>query len=387
MNELETLLRSRFAERFGANPQVVVSAPGRVNIIGEHTDYNDGYVLPTAIGRRIVVAAAARDDGAVILCSGNLKGEVVFTLDAVRPSGDWGDYPKGIVAKLLERNYPIHGFDAFFLSNLPIGAGVSSSAAIEVAVCYLLQKLFGFKVPPDRSALLCQQAEHDFAGTRCGIMDQFVSVIGKSGHALFLDCRTLEYRHVPLSLGDYLLVACDSRVERGLVDSEYNRRRNECEQGVEALARRYGNVRALRDVTSAQLEECSAEMPEAVFRRCRHIVLENDRVLAAIDAMEANDLKRLGELMNRSHDSLRDDYEVSCSELDLLVSTAREVSGVLGSRLTGAGFGGSTISLVHRDAIDEFQTRLSESYLEAFNAMPHFFECVPSDGAEYAGNA
>jgi len=387
MKDIETLLIGQFRKRFGEKPKVRTWAPGRVNIIGEHTDYNGGYVLPIAIGRRIYAAATPTRDNNITLCSGNLKGEVVFSATSIKPSGDWGDYPKGVMAKLLQRDHPISGFNAFFLGDLPMGVGVSSSAAMEVVVCFLLQRLFGFSIPPEESALLCQQAEHEFAGTKCGIMDQFISVAGSSGNALFLDCGTLEHRHVPLRLGDHIIVACDSRVERGLVDSEYNRRRAECEQGAKALAEKFGDIRALCDATPAQLEQCSKDMSDTIFRRCRHAVTENARVLASVQAMERNDLEKLGELMNESHDSLRDDYEVSCDELDLLVDAARGVHGVLGSRLTGAGFGGSTISLVHRSSIDAFQNVVSEAYLDAFNAVPRFFECAPSDGAALANPA
>ncbi len=382
MEEIETLLIRRFHERFGSKPEVTAWAPGRVNLIGEHTDYNDGYVLPFAIDRRIYAAAAASGSDIVTLCSGNLKGEAVFDINALKSSGDWADYAKGIAARLRVMRQPIAGFNAYFLSNLPIGAGVSSSAAMEVVVCYLLQKLFRFSMPPEDVALLCQRAEHEFVGTRCGIMDQFVSALGLAGNALFLDCRTLEHRYVPFSLGEYVLVACDSRVERGLATSEYNRRRTECEQGVEILSRRFHGITALRDVALSQLEECAQAMPEPIFRRCRHVVTENARVLAAIEAMHNDDVERLGELMNLSHDSLRDDYEVSCPQLDLLVNAAREVEGVLGSRLTGAGFGGSTISLLRRSSIDALQNSVSEAYLEAFDIVPRFFECVASDGAD-----
>jgi galactokinase len=359
-------------------------APGRVNIIGEHIDYNGGIVLPIAIGKKIHVAASATDDNSITLRSGNLRGEVTFGTTSIEPNGDWGDYPKGVAAQLIQKNYPIGGFNAFFLSDLPIGAGVSSSAAIEVALCYLLQKLFGFSLPLEESALLCQKAEHEFSGTPCGIMDQFVSAAGSKGHAMSLNCDTLEHRHIPFSPRDYVLVACDSRVKRELATSEYNKRRDECRQGFAILKERFKTIRALCDADPKQLEECSSDMPETVFRRCRHAVSEHARVTTAIKAMEKNDWEELGRLMNESHNSLRDDYEVSCPELDLLVDTARCIDGVLGSRLTGAGFGGSTISLIHRSVIDAFQETVSEAYLRAFDQSPRFFECVPSDGASRA---
>lgn len=384
MDKIERLLLRRFAERFGCKHQACVWAPGRINLIGEHTDYNDGFVLPIAIDKRIYAAASPSGDETVTLCSANMKGEISFTLSAVKPAGDWGDYPKGVVAELLKRSDPVRGFNAYFMSNLPIGAGVSSSAAMEVVLCYLLQALFGFSLPPTESAFLCQQAEHAFSGTRCGIMDQFVSVMGAEDNALFLDCRTLEWRHIPLPLEEHILIACDSRVERGLAGSKYNRRRAECEAGVEILSKRFKEVRALRDVRMEQLEACRDSMSEHVFRRCRHVVTENERVLSAIEAMEKDDFTALGRLMNRSHDSLRDDYGVSCPQLDFLVDTAREIDGVLGARLTGAGFGGSTINLIRTDAVDDFQATVSEKYLGKYDLAPHLFSCMASDGAEQA---
>lgn len=383
MNDIKKLLMRRFSERYGEGPTIMAWAPGRVNLIGEHIDYSGGYVFPMAIDKGIYAAASASGTNTITFCSGNLKDEDVFPVHSFRATGHWGDYAKGVVAKLKGKGFPIEGFNAFLLGNLPIGAGVSSSAAMEVAVCYLLQKLFKFSVAPEEAAVLCQQAEHEFAGTKCGIMDQFVSIMGRAGNALLLDCRTLDHEYVPLSLGDHVFVACDSRVEHGLAVSEYNARRAECEQGMEILSRRFDGIRSLCRVTLSQLEECSQMMPDNVFRRCRHAVTEQARVLDAVEAMKKNDLGTLGELINLSHASLRYDYEVSCPELDFLVDTALKIDGVLGARLTGAGFGGSTINLVHRSSIDEFQVKISEAYLEAFDIAPRLFECVPSDGAEH----
>ncbi|RJP14526.1 MAG: galactokinase [Candidatus Abyssobacteria bacterium SURF_5] len=382
MEKIERFLFTQFAERFGHRPQAQVWAPGRINLIGEHTDYNDGFVLPIAIGKRIYAAASIEKGKTMTLCSANIRGEVTFNLSEIEPGGDWGDYPKGVVAELLKREYPLQGLNAFFLSDLPIGAGVSSSAAMEVVTCYLMQRLFGFSLPPEEAAYLCQRAEHSFSGTRCGIMDQFASIMGVKDNALFLDCRTLDYRRIPCQLDDYVLVACDSRVERELAASEYNRRRAECEEGVRVLAENYEGIRALRDANLSQLEAVSALLNEQVSRRCRHVITENERVLKAIQSMEARDWSRLGILMNESHESLRFDYEVSCNQLDFLVETSREIEGVLGARLTGAGFGGSTINLVHMSAVEEFQASVSEEYLKRFEIVPRIFACIASDGAE-----
>ncbi len=381
MRNIENLLKIEFRKRFGSNPEAGAWAPGRVNIIGEHIDYSGGRVLPVAIGKRVYAAGVASGSEEITLCSGNLAGEVIFRASSVKPGGNWGDFPKGVVRELIRRGYPIGGFNAFFLSDLPMGAGVSSSAAMEIVVCRLLGKLFDFSIAPEEAALLCQKAEHEFAGTRCGIMDQFVCAAATRGNALFLDCNTLEREHIPLILGDYSLVACDSGVKRELAASEYNSRRAECERGLEILSRRFDGVRTLCAAAPDELDACMSDMPETIYRRCRHAIGENARVSAAVEAMRRGDVEGLGRLMNESHDSLRDDYEVSCAELDLLVEAARGVAGALGSRLTGAGFGGSTISLVRRSAIDVFQTTVSEAYQGAFGRVPRIFECDPSDGA------
>lgn len=381
MKNIEDLLTERFCDRFESDPEAVAWAPGRVNIIGEHTDYNGGRVLPIAIGKRIYAAAVATGSDEITLCSDAFDDEVVFRASSIEPGGDWGDFPKGVTRELILRGFPIGGFNAVFLSDLPVGAGVSSSAAMEVVVCRVLGKLFGFSIPPKETALLSQKADHEFIGTRSGIMDQFVSAAARKGNALYLDCNTLEHEHVPLSLGDYILVACDSRVRRELAASEYNKRRAECERGLEIIARRFDGVHALCDASLDELARCENDMPETIYRRCRHAITENARVPDAVNAMKQGDLEGLGRLMNESHESLRDDYEVSCPELDLLVGAARGVDGVLGSRLTGAGFGGSTITLVRRSALDAFQVAVSEKYLTAFDRVPRFFECAPSDGA------
>ena len=381
MKNIENLVKEKFRGAFDSNPQAGAWAPGRVNIIGEHIGYSGGRVLPVAIGKRIYAAGGRSGNDEITLRSGALDGEISFSVSSIEPGSNWGDYPKGVARELIRRGYPISGFNAFFLSDLPVGAGVSSSAAMQIVVCRLLGKLFDFTLAPEDAALLSQKAEHEFAGTRCGIMDQFVSAAARRGNALFLDCNTLKAEHIPLNLGDYSLVACDSGVKRELAASEYNSRRAECERGLEIIARRFDGVRALCDAAPNELEALKDDMPETIYRRCRHAIAENMRTQDAVEAMRRGDGKLLGRLMNESHDSLRDDYEVSCAELDLLVETARDVDGTLGSRLTGAGFGGSTISLVHRSAADTFQDTVSGAYQDAFGGAPRIFECNPSDGA------
>jgi galactokinase len=381
MKDIENLLKEEFRKRFRSTAEAVAWAPGRVNIIGEHIDYSGGRVLPIAIGKRIYAAGRRSGGDKITLCSDAFDGEISFHASSIEPGGDWGDFPKGVTRELIRRGFQLGGFNAIFSSDLPVGAGVSSSAAMEIVVCRLLGKLFGFSIEAEEAALLSQKADHEFVGTRSGIMDQFVSATATKGNALFLDCNTLEREHIPLKLGDYTLVACDSGVKRELAASQYNNRRAECERGLEIIQRRFDGVRALCDATPDELEACMGVMPEPVYHRCRHAIGENARVLAAVEAMRLGDLEGLGRLMNESHDSLRDNYEVSCAELDLLVDAARGADGTLGSRLTGAGFGGSTISLVRRSTMDNFEGIVSEAYHGAFGKVPRIFECNPSDGA------
>ena len=344
---------------------VMVRAPGRVNLIGEHTDYNDGYVLPAAIERETVMAGAARDDRTVRVAALDLDRRASFGLDSLeRSAGDESgvNYIKGVAAVLESQGRRLRGMDAVIASDIPIGSGLSSSAALEVAAARLWSELDALEMEPVELALAAQQAENEFVGMRCGIMDQMASVLGREGHAVFLDCRTREYRLVPLPSQRALIVICDSGVRRELSASEYNRRREQCEQAVESLRRLSPGIRALRDVDTETLASARGLLDPLLFLRARHVVSENERVLASVEALQHGDLGRFGGLMNASHDSLRDDYEVSCRELDVLVEAARGVPGVLGSRLTGAGFGGCTVSLVEDSAVEGFAADVASHY-------------------------
>jgi galactokinase len=294
---------------------------------------------------------------------------------------------------LLQSGYQLGGFEAVVDGDVPSGAGLSSSAAVEVATGTALKALFGLEVDPVRLALLSQKAENEFVGVNCGIMDQFISALGKTGHALFLDCRSLETRHVPLEASrvrdqgsragstDVQIVVADTAVKRGLVDSEYNTRRAECEEAVRLLGQRLPNVKALRDVTLEQFRQHEAELPPVVRRRARHVISENERVLASVAALSSGDLRTFGRLMDESHASLRDDYQVTVPQLDVMVDAAHTVPGVLGSRMTGAGFGGCTVSLVERDAVEEFKRRVPERYRTHTGLPPRIYVCRAVDGA------
>ena len=373
----------QFAETFGHREYRLFRAPGRVNLIGEHTDYNDGFVLPVAIDHDILVAASPRSDRTICAYSTNFDCHITFSLDHIESDADhpWSNYLRGVAFFLEEAGLRPGGFDAVYEGNVPIGAGLSSSAALEVVTAFALQGLFGFEMGPEEMALLCQRAENDFVGMHCGIMDQFVSRLGQAGHALFLDCRSLAHKAVPLAAGDPCIVICDTGVKRELAGSEYNVRREQCEAGVALLQERLPEVRALRDVTVEQLRAHADSLPSPIRERCAHVVEENDRVMRSLACLRAGDLSGFGRLMNDSHVSLRDQYQVSSPELDTLVDTALAVPGTLGSRMTGAGFGGCTVSLVVADALDEFKQRVVAAYRERFGRDPDIYLTSAVDGA------
>ncbi len=366
----------------GKDEVVIVKAPGRVNLIGEHTDYNDGYVLPVAIEKDILIAAKARDDRMVVLHSMDLNEEVRFSLDDIKkdPNYSWADYPKGVAFMLQEAGFKLYGMDAVIQGNIPQGAGLSSSAAFEVATAFAFQNLSGFDMDGVQMAKLCQRAENEFVGVNCGIMDQFISALGKKDHALFIDCRSLDYKLVPLYLEGVKIFIANTGVKRGLVSSEYNKRRAECEEGVKLLKNFIPHIKALRDVSSEELKRYENELPERILRRCEHVVTENERVLRSVEVLEVGDIETFGHLLNESHDSLRYKYEVSCSELDIMVEIARSVPGVLGSRMTGAGFGGCTVSLVKEEAIEELTSKIKNLYQKKTRLTPEIYVSSPEDG-------
>lgn len=375
-------LVEEFQRRFEGEP-LVVRAPGRVNLIGEHTDYNEGFVLPIAIDHDVRFAVRARPDRLVRLYSLNFNAESEFSLDQVEPDPEqqWANYVRGMAVELMQDGRMLHGMDAVVEGNVPIASGLSSSAAMEVAAGMAFLAESQEVVQPRDLARMAQAAETNYMGVRCGIMDQFVSRMGHPGHALFIDCRTLEYDLIPVPSDDYLFVATDSRQSRELAGSAYNVRREQCETAVRELKRVMPQVSALRDVSPEQLAPMSDRLEDVVYHRARHVVTENARVIQAVEALRAGDLPRFGGLMNESHESLRDDYEVSSPALDALVAAAREVEGCLGSRLTGAGFGGCTVSLVRKDRIPAFREHVGRVYLEDCGIEPLFYVTRPAAGA------
>ena len=342
-------LRSEFGERYGGAPRIFRS-PGRVNLIGEHTDYNEGFVLPAALDFATYVAGAVRDDRRIRVASLNFDRELEFNLDDPLQQTDktWAKYVQGVALILEREGYDLRGANLLIDSDVPVGAGLSSSAALEISTAFALASLSGHKIDGMKLALIGQAAEHKFAGVNSGIMDQFVSVFGKADHALFLDCRSMEWSPVPTLSAQFLI--CNTKTKHDLADGEYNIRRAECE----AAAAFFGKL-SLRDVSLADIEIRAHEMPETTGKRARHIITENGRVLASVNALQHSDLATFGRQMNESHNSLRDDFEVSCDELDLMVELARSSGEVFGARMTGGGFGGCTINLMmpgdHRDFI------------------------------------
>ncbi|MBX3035860.1 MAG: galactokinase [Anaerolineales bacterium] len=383
----ETISQS-FSSYFNAKPKFIVRAPGRVNLIGEHTDYNDGFVLPMAIDREICIALSPRDDETVRLFSldvstrlnTSLKTDSVFNLHSLTPSGGWIEYPKGVANQLLKAGYQLKGFDAVITGDVPQGAGLSSSAALELATAKAFAMSSGFEWDAVKMAKLCQKAENEWVGVNSGIMDQMASAACKAGYAMFLDCRSLEIQHVPLPQ-HISVVILDTSTRRGLVESAYNERRSQCEE-----AARWFEVKALRDVRldSEKWKVESGKMKEErelVFKRARHVISENERVLEAMQVMKDGNVKRLGELFNESHESLKNDFEVTNEALNIMVECAREQVGCYGARMTGAGFGGCAVALVDDENVEAFVKAVETVYKQRSGLEASVYVCKASEGA------
>ena len=375
-------LAGEFARRFSTTPRFF-QAPGRVNLIGEHTDYNEGFVMPFAIDRQTVVAASLRDDAIINVHALDLNASTEIDLNAepIMRRGNWIDYVEGTARSIGATIGEIRGADMIVASTVPIGAGLSSSAAIEIAVGFALASLSGLQYDKRGLAFAGQRAEHEYVGTRSGIMDQFTAVFARAGNAMLLDCRSLEIDYIPIANVDAEIVVIDTKVKHDLATSEYNTRREECEAGVALLKAKLPNISSLRDVSESELSELGDLLPENIRRRCRHVVSENERTLKAADAFRASDHVAAGKLMLGSHRSLRDDYEVSCPELDFVVETASGVDGVYGARMTGGGFGGSTVILAAKDSIEELRSSSMRAYSDRFGFEPGFYMFRAADGA------
>ena len=370
-----------FTRCFGHEPRWVVAAPGRVNLIGEHTDYNEGFVLPMAIERHIVIAADSNTSREVTLHSDTTGETASFGVHPKVERGEpgWSNYVRGVIAGFQKRKQKVPGFDAVIESTLPYGGGLASSAALEVATATLLEAMTGQTLDPIAKAQLCQRAEHDFAGVPCGIMDQFTSILARENHALLLDCRSRTTTPVPMTNPEVAVLIVNTHIRHKLAESEYAKRRSQCEAAARAL-----KVTALRDATPAALNKAQKQMEPVVFRRARHVITENERTVQMAKAIQASDWPAVGQLMYASHASLRDDYEVSCPELDAVVEVARALgaaAGVIGCRMTGGGFGGCAVSLVKTEAVQRITRRLDEDYEKKTGRQTTIFSSRPAAGA------
>jgi galactokinase len=379
-------LAERFEALFGS-PPAIFCAPGRVNLLGEHTDYNDGFVLPCAIALSTRVAIASRQDHKLVIRSEGFSEQFEFDLENLpRTQGVWCDYVLGIAVMLRETGHSIPGANLLVRGEVPIGAGLSSSAAIEVASALAFLSLNEAQLPLPEVAKLCQRTENEFIGARVGIMDQFISCLGKAGYALLLDCRSLEFKLVPIP-EDVRIVICNTMIKHDHANGEYNRRREECDEGVRILARWFPKIRALRDVSVEQLEQHASEMPVTIYKRCSHVASENQRVLEGARSLTGGNVQRFGELMRQSHCSLRDLYEVSCKELDVMVEIAEDLPGYRGGRMTGGGFGGCTVNLVEKQLAPAFAGQMSERYQAACGKKPDVYVCSAANGAGAVADA
>ncbi len=374
-------LRQEFATIFKETPSLYRS-PGRINIIGEHTDYNNGFVLPAAIDKAAYVAITPRNDEEIHLYSVSFLEHFSTSLHTLKRRFGWTDYVLGVVDQLKKNGYLIKGFNLVLDGDVIIGAGISSSAAVECCVIYALNDIFQLNIPLMRLVQLAQLAEHEFAGVKCGIMDQFASAFGKEGYAVRLDCRSLEYAYVPLKLDGYRLVLLNSNVKHSLASSEYNTRRQQCEQGVAWVAEKEPGVQSLRDVTPEQLDTWVKDRDDVVYSRCRYVIEENSRLQQVCEYLAEGNLAGVGEMLYASHEGLSKDYEVSCKELDWLVDFVKKEETVLGARMMGGGFGGCTINLVREDAVEQLIENVKHLYtlhnnlpLDAYVVQPEGGTC------------
>jgi galactokinase len=364
-------------------PAMQCSAPGRVNLIGEHTDYSGGFVMPAAIDFRTIATIRPRLDARILITSQNMGEEVEYSAAALPAAArkHWSDYPMGVAWSLAGEGVSLRGFELSLEGNVPLGAGLSSSASIEVATAFALLELAGASLPLATIALACQRAENAFVGARSGIMDQFIACAGQQDHALMLDTRSLEYRLLPIP-EHVRLIICNSMVKHEHAGGQYNVRREEVEEGTRILHSHISSISSLRDATEEQLSQCESQMPPNVFRRCRHIITENNRVQLAASALERGDLAAFGALMAEAHISFRDDFEASCRELDTLVEIAASLPGCYGARMTGGGFGGCTVNLVAESKADQFRQQIHARYRDITGIDADIYLCRASDGAK-----
>ncbi|HEY0678787.1 MAG TPA: galactokinase [Chitinophagaceae bacterium] len=374
-------INQQFNNLFGRQP-LLFAAPGRVNLIGEHTDYNDGFVLPGAIDKRIYVGIMKNETRQLNVFGVQYNQQISMSMDDLQPRKDWATYLAGMAFHIQKDGHQLGGVDVVVGGDVPLGGGLSSSAALCSAFGFALNELFCLELTRMQLALLGQRTEHTFAGVKTGIMDQFASLHGKAEHLMKLDCRSMEYEYIPFHYHDYKIILVNTMVKHSLASSEYNTRRHECEEGVAILKKHYPEVKALRDVSIEMLDMHRNELPEVIYRRCGYVINENNRLLMGCDLLQQNDLEGFGQLMYQSHEGLSKFYEVSCAELDFLAEQAKGMDGVIGARMMGGGFGGCTINLVREDAVNKFTVLMQQRYENEFGRTPEVYRMTIEDGAK-----
>lgn len=379
-----SLMKERVTELFRAQfgePAVIVRSPGRINLIGEHTDYNLGFVLPAAVDKAIYIAIGPRNDEAIHLYAGDLEESFTSSLHDLKPTAkQWPNYLLGVADQLEKNGHRLAGFNAVVIGDVPLGAGLSSSAAVECATIFAMNEMWSLKLDRLSMVKMAQKAEHEFAGVKCGIMDQFASMFGQTGKVIQLDCRSLEYTYIPFNMEGIRIILFDTGVKHSLASSAYNKRREECEAGVALIQQKFPEVKSLRDASIEMVETCLAGKEVAVYHRCKYMVEEIDRLQKACTRLEQGDMAGFGEYMFETHEGLSKLYEVSCKELDVLASLARDCKGVLGARMMGGGFGGCTINLVKEDQVDETIAFIAEQYAKIFEKWPQHYIVAIDNG-------
>lgn len=374
-------LRRQFREKYSKDP-MIVAAPGRVNLIGEHTDYNEGFVLPAAVDKKMYVAMAENNSGTIQVYANQFNESYSFSLEGIQPVDGWMNYLLGVTYHILDSGKNIRGVDVILDGDVPVGAGMSSSAALCSAYGFALNEIFGLGFTRMDLAFIGQKTEHSFVGVKCGIMDQFASLHGKKGHVMKLDCRSLEYEYIPFDFPDYNIVLVNSMVSHSLAGTEYNVRRQQCEEGVSILKKHYPDIHSLRDVSVEVLNLHKQELPAIVYDRCWYVVSEKERLIKGCAALQQGDLATFGQMMNATHQGLSRQYSVSCTELDFLAERAGFIEGVVGARMMGGGFGGCTINIVKKEAVEEFTNKIQASFNQLFKVVPHVYVTQIEDGAK-----
>lgn len=379
-NELLEQIAKKYKELYAGEP-LLIRAPGRINLIGEHTDYNEGYVLPCAVSPAIYFAAGKRSDSKVCLNSYDYNSYCEFDVRQKEcPKEQWASYLYGITRIIQEKGCEISGFNCVFGGDVPLGAGMSSSAALESGLCLAISELYGLHLDKMLMAKIGQQSEHEYVGVKCGIMDQFASIFGKSGQCVRLDCRSLDFEYSKLDIKDCIFVLTDTKVKHSLASSEYNTRRSECATGVKALQKKYPEIKSLRDADLKQLQSVIGEITDTVYNRCKFVIEEDSRVIEACNALNSNDLTRFGELLYLSHNGLSKLYEVSCKELDFLVDQTKNMDYILGARMMGGGFGGCTLSLIKAGKLEEYKAAILPLYTKEFGHECKFYAVTAENG-------